>query len=160
MPGVQEETNKKLVTVLYESLSSKNGNAVQHLLAPDLEWWFHGPPSHRHHLIRLFTSCTSSSNDNNSYSSFVFVPVSIVAFGSIVIAEGHNEENSVSWVHAWTVTDGVITQVREYLNTSVTVTRFGNLDGVSQTQVSSSKCACVWQSKLSYESVPGLILAL
>ncbi|KAJ7964278.1 Wound-induced protein 1 [Quillaja saponaria] len=144
MPAVQEETNKKLVRVLYESLSTKNGNAVQHLLAPDLEWWFHGLPSHRHHLIQLFTGCISSSNDNNSYSSFVFVPVSIVAFGSIVIAEDHNEEILVSWMHAWTVTDhGIFTQVRKYLNTSVTVTRFGNLDGVSQTLISSSKCPCV-----------------
>ncbi|KAB5512950.1 hypothetical protein DKX38_029978 [Salix brachista] len=44
----------------------------------------------------------------------------------MVLVEGFNKDWNVSWVHAWTVTNGIITQVKEYFNTSVTVTRFGD----------------------------------
>ncbi|QCD77855.1 Wound-induced protein [Vigna unguiculata] len=69
--------------------------------------------------------------------------------------EGFDEAHLVWWVHAWTVTvDGVITQVKEYVNTSVTVTR------LTQVLPNASTCQCIWQSKLCDESVPGLILAI
>ncbi|KAK8467098.1 hypothetical protein PHAVU_008G251001 [Phaseolus vulgaris] len=124
------------------------------LLAPDLEWWFHGPPSHRHHLIPLLTATATSSP-----SKPVLVPDHIVGFGSVTIAEGFDETNLVWWVHAWTTTaDGVITEVREYVNTSVTVTRLG-FHG-SDDVVASAMCQSVWQSTLCDESVPGLILAI
>ncbi|KAK9699976.1 hypothetical protein RND81_08G208200 [Saponaria officinalis] len=89
---------------------------------------------------------------------FLFVPQSIVAFGSLVIAEGCDNARSISWVHAWTVTDGIITQVKEYFNTSVTVTRLG-----SDTPRHGRHCQPVWESSLSNrggKSVPGLVLAL
>lgn len=74
-----------------------------------------------------------------------------------MLAEGYDEGRSVSWVHAWTVTDGIITQVREYYNTSVTVTRLSSPKITSQ----SGSCQSVWESKLSgNKSVPGLVLAL
>uniref|UniRef100_UPI00397FB72B hypothetical protein n=1 Tax=Salmonella sp. s58867 TaxID=3159710 RepID=UPI00397FB72B len=57
--------------------------------------------------------------------SFRFVPRSVDALAAssgTVIAEGH--ERGCYWVHAWTVgPDGVITQLREYFNTDLTVTR-------------------------------------
>jgi ketosteroid isomerase-like protein len=161
----EQEPNERVVTALYKALSSKDFDEVQRLLAPDLEWWFHGPPNHQH-LMRLLTG--SSKED-----SFVFVPQSIVAFGSTVLVEGYDKERSVSWVHAWTVTDGIITQVREYFNTSVIVARFGDskgqgVGGASQTISSPAvtlksvnKCQSVWESKLcDNNSVPGLVLAL
>ncbi|KAF3454837.1 hypothetical protein FNV43_RR05285 [Rhamnella rubrinervis] len=175
----QESNNIRVVKTLYEALSSNSKQhcsrndhdhdqvQVHHLLATYLDWWFHGPPSHQH-LKRLLTG--SPPGD----LSFAFVPLSVVSFGSTVLVEGYDKERSVSWVHAWTVNEGIITQVREYYNTSVTVTRFGNSNGAcagaSQSPVCSSEirsqsagkyCQSVWQSKLSSDkSMPGLVLAL
>ncbi|QCE01030.1 hypothetical protein DEO72_LG7g2321 [Vigna unguiculata] len=134
-------------------MTSEDTNTMHRLLAPDLEWWFHGPPSHRHHLVPHLTATTTT------YTKPVLVPDLIVGFGSVTIAEGFDETNLVWWVHAWTTTaDGVITEIREYVNTSVTVTRLG-FHG-SDDVVASAMCQSVWQSKLSDESVPGLILAI
>ncbi|XP_044497754.1 wound-induced protein 1-like [Mangifera indica] len=147
-----EEINKRLVTTLYDALNARDVDTVHRLLTPDLEWWFHGPPSHQH-LMRILTG--SSSDD----SCFIFVPHSIVAFGSTVIVEGYNKELSVCWVHAWTVSDGIISQVREYFNTWVTVARFGDTGASPDLSICSYQS--VWQSKLCDDkSVPGLVLAL
>ncbi|KAI4305369.1 hypothetical protein L6164_028739 [Bauhinia variegata] len=161
----KEDQNVRVVNELYKALSSNDTNALHGLLAPDLGWWYHGPPCHRHHLLRFLTGCSSSRANYH----VVLVPDLIVGFGSMVIAEGYDKTNLVWWVHAWTITDGIITQVREYLNTSVTVTRLG-IGPVSSPEpvsppsaivaASNSKCQCIWQSKLNDDSVPGLILAL
>lgn len=143
------EPNKRVVLALYDSLSSRDADKVQSLLAPDLEWWFHGPPSHQF-LMHLLTGASDSS--------FQFYPQSIVAFGSLVLAEGCDPSRSISWVHALTVTDGIITQVKEYFNTSVTVTRLGTHNTKSH-----HHCQPLWESSLSNragKSVPGLVLAL
>lgn len=96
-----------------------------------------------------------------SYSSFVFSPISVVAFGPTVIAEGYDSKRAVSWVHAWTITHGVITHVKEYLNTSVTVQRFTTaVDGEPSSMSLPLNCQSVWQSKVGGESVPGLVLAI
>ena len=168
MPRVEEEDrNKRVVTDLYKALISKDTNTLHRLLAPDLEWWFHGPPCHRHHLIPFLTDSSASSSSSSS-SNQHFVPDLIVGFGSVVIAEGYDDANMVWWVHAWTATiDGVITQVREYLNTSVTVTRLEMLAPMSQNvgssdddDAASNKCQSIWKSTVCDESVPGLILAI
>lgn len=159
----QESTNKQVVLALYEALNSRDADKVSSLLASDLEWWFHGPPSHQ------FLMHILSGDGDSVSSSFVFNPQSIVAFGSLVLAEGCDHNRSISWVHAWTVTDGIITQVREYFNTSVTVTRLGNRNNLStpsdSNQISSNHhhCQPLWESSLSNrvgKSVPGLVLAL
>jgi ketosteroid isomerase-like protein len=148
-----------VVTALYKALSCNNFDEVQHLLPPDLEWWFHGPPN-RQHLMRLLTGSSPSSPKD----SFHFVPQSIFAFGSTVLVEGYDKECSVSWVHAWTVADGIITQLREYVNTSLTVTRFRSQPISSPAVATSANKYCqstVWQSQLSDDkSSPGLVLAL
>ncbi|PKA66879.1 Wound-induced protein 1 [Apostasia shenzhenica] len=87
---------------------------------------------------------------------FQFVLYSIEAFGSTVLAEGSagGGSTAVFWVHAWTVADGVITQVREYFNSSVTVARVAT--GVGN-------CKAVWKSRLAGaagKSLPGLVLAI
>ncbi|KAK4750154.1 hypothetical protein SAY87_027603 [Trapa incisa] len=96
---------------------------------------------------------------------FEFVPDTITSLGPIVLAEGCDRRRSIHWVHACTVSsDGVITQVREYFNTSLTVTRLGASAGsLSSTAHSSSHCLSVWESSLSGQagkSVPGLVLAI
>ncbi|XP_010558057.1 PREDICTED: wound-induced protein 1-like [Tarenaya hassleriana] len=97
---------------------------------------------------------------------FEFVPLSVVSFGPTVIAEGCDSTRSISWIHAWTVTHGIITQVREYFNTSLVVTRIGN-SAVGQkkptAEISPVHCPSVWESQFSGQagkSVPGLVLAI
>ncbi|CAN1159730.1 Wound-induced protein 1, partial [Linum perenne] len=90
--------------------------------------------------------------------SFKFVPKSIAPFGSIVITEGCNLEKGIYWVHAWTLTDGIITLVKEYFNTFLTVTHFK-----VNTTARVAHCPYVWESSLSNlvgKSVPGLVLAI
>lgn len=141
---------------LYHALSSRDVQVVHKLLAPDLEWWFHGPPSHQF-MMRLLTG-----TDNDVADSFEFAPHSIDAFGSTVIVEGCDQHRDISWIHAWTVNShGIITQVREYFNTSLTVTRFGN--STKPVSVTSLHCPYLWESSLSNrvgKSVPGLVLAI
>ncbi|PKI34425.1 wound-induced protein 1 [Punica granatum] len=126
--------------------------------------------------MRLLTGSSSTE-------SFEFVPDSITSFGSTILSEGCDPSRSISWVHAWTVSDGIITQVREYFNTSLTVTRFGEASKSSRSSSSPSefaassasstagiksvaslrKCPSVWESSLSDrvgKSVPGLVLAI
>ncbi|KAM7258019.1 hypothetical protein ACFE04_013760 [Oxalis oulophora] len=152
----QEQLNKRVVKALYEALVANDVDTVQRLLASDVEWWFHGPPM-RQYLMQLLTGSSSSSSSD----SFIFIPQSISVFGSTVIVEGYdNHHRSVSWVHAWTINNGIITQVREYFNTSVTVTCFGTPLS-PEIGLQSVTCQRVWQSKLcDNEAVPGLVLAL
>ncbi|KAI3735030.1 hypothetical protein L6452_14516 [Arctium lappa] len=155
--ALEDSGNESVVLALYHALSSRDVQVVHKLLAPDLEWWFHGPPSHQF-MMRLLTG-----TDNDVSDSFQFAPHSIDAFGSTVIVEGCDQRRDISWIHAWTVNShGIITQVREYFNTSLTVTRFGNsTKPVSVT--SSLHCPYLWESSLSNrvgKSVPGLVLAI
>ncbi|GKU92212.1 hypothetical protein SLEP1_g5971 [Rubroshorea leprosula] len=114
-------------------------------------------------MMRLLTGASSDQ-------SFHFNPLSFTTFGSTVIAEGCDSARSISWVHAWTVTDGIITQVREYFNTSLTVTRLGNPNqsspsaykkpASSTSEITPVHCPSIWESSLVGKSVPGLVLAI
>lgn len=146
-----------MAQALYKALSSRDVTTVHALLASDLEWWFHGPPSHQFMMLLL------TGNDATSSDKFQFTPQSITAIGSIVLVEGCDQERLISWVHAWTVTDGIITQVREYFNTSLTVTRFGNGSNFSASVRSLHCPSFLWESSVSNrvgKSVPGLVLAI
>ncbi|KAJ3682880.1 hypothetical protein LUZ60_013107 [Juncus effusus] len=151
-PESDSDRNKWSVLKLYEALNYRDVDAVHRLLNPDLEWWFHGPPVHQH-MMRVLTGATPED-------SFVFTPVHIEAFGPTVLVEGSNPDSSVYWVHAWTVgSDGIITQVREYFNTDLIVTKLG--DSVNQVQEGKSKhCSSpVWRSWIidpTSKSLPGL----
>ncbi|KAI3994247.1 hypothetical protein MKX01_012504 [Papaver californicum] len=106
--------------------------------------------------------------------SFQFVPLSVASLGSTVLVEGCDQNRQIFWVHAWTVSDhGIITQVREYFNTSLTVTRFANSNQPTPSTSPSSSpptspsssfhCLPLWQSRLSNsagKSMPGLVLAI
>lgn len=107
----QEECNKNMVLNLYKALVSNDAATVHRLLAPNIEWWFHGPPS-CNHLMRLLTgSTTTTSNDDKQ--PIAFNPISLVSIGSMVVAEGYYfvASRKFIWVHAWTISDEVITQV-------------------------------------------------
>ncbi|KAL3717938.1 senescence associated gene 20 [Eucalyptus grandis] len=97
--------------------------------------------------------------------TFLFVPVSVTSFGPTVLAEGSDPARSIFWVHAWTVSaDGIVTQVREYFNTSLTVTRFGDSppSDPSTAEIAPLHCQSLWESSVSRagKSVPGLVLAI
>ncbi|KAI3851047.1 hypothetical protein MKW92_045462 [Papaver armeniacum] len=187
-----EASNTRTICALYEAFSGRDIETIQRLLAPDIEWWYHGPPAHQY-MMRFLTgtgsnssstgsrtssaSSLSSSDDHEDIedsSSFLFVPSSITAFDSLVIVEGCDFGRLVSWVHVWTVSDvnGIVTQVREYFNTSLTIARFEHNWNSNTNQPSSSRqsrtsrlvnSAAVWESKLSSAigiSVPGLLLAI
>lgn len=156
------------VRALYEALNSRDVKSVHSLLSPDLDWWFHGPPTHQF-LMRVLTgaSAPEDSEPSSSPIPFRFDPQSFVSFGPTVIAEGCDSLRAIAWVHAWTVTDGIITQVREYFNTSLTVTRLGKSSPSdflsSASEIVSYQCPSVWKSSLSDrfgKSVPGLVLAI
>jgi ketosteroid isomerase-like protein len=178
----EEQRGKFLVLRLYEALNARDARGAQELLAPDLEWWFHGPPAHQH-MMRLLTGADTDAQ-------FTFAPRSVDAFGSTVIAEGGDAAaGQLYWVHAWTVgPDGVITQLREYFNTDLTVTRLsvaaavsknastsvspGHASSSSSTSASSAPSSpaptpkwpkCLWQSRRANrarKSLPGLVLAI
>ena len=164
-PPTSSRKSQEVVLAFYEALKSRDVDTVHKILARDLEWWFHGPPSHQF-MIRLLTG-----EQKDSDVPFEFSPISITPFGNIVVAEGFDTSRPISWVHAWTVTDGIITQVREYFNTSLTVTRLGNQSQPSDfkskssttTEITPVHCPPVWESSLSDQigkSVPGLVLAI
>ncbi|KAF0902242.1 hypothetical protein E2562_014478 [Oryza meyeriana var. granulata] len=169
----EEQLAKFLVLRLYEELNSGDARRAQELLAPDLEWWFHGPPAHQH-MMRLLTGADQGEG------RFLFSPRSVDAFGSTVIAEGTDDTRQLYWVHAWTVgPDGVITQLREYFNTDLTVTRLSATADAKSTAISSNhasysatsstapvrraKPKCLWKSRRAdrvHKSLPGLVLAI
>ncbi|KAK3151358.1 hypothetical protein QOZ80_3AG0244860 [Eleusine coracana subsp. coracana] len=167
----EEERNRFQVLLLYEALGAGDARRAQELLAPDLEWWFHGPPACQH-MMRLLTGAESSGG------GFAFSPRSVEAFGSTVIAEGADDARQLYWVHAWTVgPDGVITQLREYFNTDLTVTLLSAAASTSTTNAaiaaastqdassssSSSGPQCLWESRRAdraHKSLPGLVLAI
>jgi len=129
-----EQRNRFLVLRLYEALNARDARRAQELLAPDLEWWFHGPPT-RQHMMRLLTGADQRDKNHGGGGGFVFSPRSVDAFGSTVIAEGADETRQLYWVHAWTVgPDGVITQLREYFNTDLTVTLLSGSGAASSTK--------------------------
>lgn len=156
------DRNKWLVLRLYEGLNNRDVAAVHQLLNPDLEWWFHGPPA-RQHMMHLLTGVAPDD-------SFVFEPVHVEAFGPTVLVEGTGSDlgASVYWVHAWTVgSDGIITQLREYFDTELTVTRLADsvnqVHGPTSSSSSRSHCLPVWRSRIrdpTRKSLPGLVLAI
>ncbi|KAK4789551.1 hypothetical protein SAY86_016855 [Trapa natans] len=161
----------------YEALRTRDADTVHGIVSPDLEWWFHGPPVHQF-LKRILTSAAPEDSDSDG---FEFVPHSVFSVRPFVIAEGSDRRRSIYWAHAYTVSDdGVITHIREYFNTSLTVIRLNScvnhLDpditaGDAWSSSSSSSpaphchCTCVWVSSRSLlnhvgKTVPGLILTV
>ncbi|KAI3832902.1 hypothetical protein MKX03_028584 [Papaver bracteatum] len=108
-------------------ICTKICNNFSWLLSSDIEWWYHGP----------------LDDHEDIEDSFPFVPSYITAFGSFVI----------------TISDdnGIVTQLREYFNTSLTIARFehnwnGNTNHSSSSKPSRTSPlinSSIWESKLS-----------
>nr|XP_043609774.1 senescence associated gene 20-like [Erigeron canadensis] len=157
-----EEHNKNIVYDLYKALATGDTTTVQRVLAPDIEWWFHGPPSNKCNLMRVLTS-----KGYSSCHSISFEPLSIVGIGTMVLAEGYqvHQNRKTYWVHAWTVDNGkIITEVKEYHNSSViVVTRIKKSinDVVDLASPGCLKPSKMWQSKLANNAyLPRLLLVL
>jgi limonene-1,2-epoxide hydrolase len=163
-------SSKAVVEELYRALERGDVDAVRRLLNPDVDWWFHGPRAHQHLvLMRLLTGGAGAAG-------LPFKIRSLDAFGPTVLAEGTDATGALYWVHAWTVgPGGRVTEVREYCNTALVVTRLGG-DGdgdgdsdsdrdaaVAETPCSQSQSKQVWQSRLpdrARRNLPGLVLAI
>ncbi|KAH9309779.1 hypothetical protein KI387_037690, partial [Taxus chinensis] len=152
---VEEDVNEKnagIVRDLYDALALGDAKTVHRILAPDLEWWFHGPP-HCQHLMRFLAGLSARKR-------LLFSPQSVTPLGNRVFVEGLEVESQY-WVHVWTVENGLVTQLREYFNTSLFVAEFKlNSSSIS---TSSSGGFPVWQSCLCLSdenSMPALLLAI
>ncbi|KAF8720105.1 hypothetical protein HU200_024884 [Digitaria exilis] len=158
--------SKAVVEELYRALERGDVDAVRLLLNPDVDWWFHGPRAHQHLvLMRLLTGAGGGDG-------LPFKIRSLDAFGATVLAEGTDATGALYWVHAWTVGPrGRVTEVREYCNTALVVTRLGGGGGGEARAVSEaatakdvcSKSQQVWQSRLpdqARRNLPGLVLAI
>ncbi|KAK8928700.1 hypothetical protein KSP39_PZI017700 [Platanthera zijinensis] len=115
------KNNRHVVRSLYKCLSAGDTQAAAALLASDLDWRFHGPPS-REYMMRILIGV-----DDARLCGFRFDPVRIAEAGRWVVAEGlwFGGEYNAYWVHVWAVEGGVITQFREYFDTLVTIREFG-----------------------------------
>ncbi|CAN6333476.1 unnamed protein product [Urochloa humidicola] len=96
---------------------------------------------------------------------------SLDAFGPTVLAEGTDATGALYWVHAWTVgPGGRVTEVREYCNTALVVTRLAaGAAGAGGDTAAAAACSLsqssglVWQSRLpdrARRNLPGLVLAI
>lgn len=109
-----ENHNRKVVKMVYKALL--HGDETEKLgkvVGKELEWRYHGPPHCQHMMKKL----TGESTQN----SFKFRPRRMRSvMGDRWIVEGW-EDVGEYWVHVWSVKDGIITQLREYFNTLLTV---------------------------------------
>lgn len=156
-------SSKAVVEELYRAMERGDVDAVRRLLNPDVDWWFHGPRAHQHLvLMRLLTG---------GGGGLPFKIRSLDAFGPTVLAEGTDATGALYWVHAWTVgPGGRVTEVREYCNTTLVVTRLGGGGADATAAAEKTKATCslspskqVWQSRLpdrARRNLPGLVLAI
>lgn len=110
----EESQNEHFINSLYASIALEDINTILAKLTPEIEWWFHGPPLHQH-MKALLTGETSCHD-------FHFMPTKVGLLANKVFVEGHGRDSMSGWVHVWTVSDGKITQLREYYNTAIMVT--------------------------------------
>jgi limonene-1,2-epoxide hydrolase len=166
--ALEQLSNERVVRTLYSALAEGDAASVQALVAEDLEWWFHGPPTQQH-MMRLLTGVTSCD-------TFAFEPISVRGIANKVFVEGKGSSSTpgLFWVHIWTVKEKRITQLREYFNTAILVT---DLKPAVVKQPSPSQhhpiqhvippknpCVTLWQSQLwkskEGRSKPGLVLTI
>ncbi|ERM95606.1 hypothetical protein AMTRI_Chr08g207510 [Amborella trichopoda] len=147
----EEDANKATVMALYAALDGGDCSRVAEILAPDLEWWFHGPP-HCQYMKHMLTG-------ESIHHNFTFKPQSVRAIGSMILAEGWEGEH-MYWVHVWSVVNGLITQVREYFNTWIIVR---DLSPVVLKAQDGCEGLTLWRSEVEgrwEKSLPGLVLAI
>ncbi|CAL5202613.1 unnamed protein product [Lathyrus oleraceus] len=111
-----ENRNRRVVKTVYKTLLRGGGGETEKLakvVGKELEWRYHGPP-HCQHMMKKLTGEAMEK-------SFKFRPRRMRSVkGDRLIVEGW-EDVGEYWVHVWRVKDGIITQLREYFNTLLTV---------------------------------------
>ncbi|XP_071717577.1 wound-induced protein 1 [Rutidosis leptorrhynchoides] len=152
----QEMQNQAIVGALYKALAEGDTENLSRVVATDLEWWFHGPQN-CHHMMRMLTG-------EAIYTEFKFEPRSITAIGDeIVVVEGY-EGTNVYWVHVWALKDGLVTWLKEYFNTWLTVKELRVRPvGWPLGWAGKDNRSTVWRSQprdLFRRSLPGLMLAI
>lgn len=144
------ENNERMVRCFYDTLAGGNTGLLSHLLAEDLDLWFHGPRCHQH-MSKLLTGITS-------FRAVTLSPSSILATHNVVVVEGESGGGEVTWVHIWTVEEGKLIQLREFWNTALAIHFIACLPSDLE-----SPPPVVWHSKL-WQAVdntkPGLILTI
>lgn len=156
---INNELNEQTIKKLYKALSEGDMDTMASLIAADkdLEYWFHGPPNCQH-MMRLLTGGAGPAG----MVTFRFEPRSVTAVGgACVIAEGW-EGAKAYWVHVWTVAaaGGVVTGLREYFNTWLTVR---DLRPGWDHRRGRHVATLLWRSMprdLFPRSLPGLLLAI
>ncbi|XP_058759300.1 wound-induced protein 1-like [Vicia villosa] len=110
-----ENHNRRVVKAVYNALLRGSGETekLAKVVGKELEWRYHGPP-HCNHMMKKLTG-------ESTQRSFKFRPRRMRSVkGDRLIVEGW-EDVGEYWVHVWRVKDGIITQLREYFNTLLTV---------------------------------------
>ncbi|CAN6328661.1 unnamed protein product [Urochloa humidicola] len=109
---------------------------------------------------------TGAGGGGGGAAGLPFKVRSLDAFGPTVLAEGTDATGALYWVHAWTVgPGGRVTEVREYCNIALVVTRLaagGDTAAAAACSLSQSS-GQVWQSRLpdrARRNLPGLVLAI
>ncbi|MCO5591800.1 hypothetical protein L7F22_045792 [Adiantum nelumboides] len=117
--------NATLVQGLYQALAAHDPATAQQLLAPELDFWYYGPPN-MPFLKRVLTG-------EDPTSSFSFHPLDIFVKHNKIFVEvmctSHNNKDLPhsstasphTCVHIWNAKDGRLVRLREYVDTSVNV---------------------------------------
>lgn len=152
-----EPRNRKVVRELYKALARSDKETIARLIITsedqDLEWWFHGPPNCQY-MMRMLTG-------ESRQLEFKFRPRSIAGIADFVIVEGWSKgTKSAYWVHVWTVKQGIITQLREYFDTWITVICRVSSDGNCDHKDETSR---LWRSEPKEgfnRSLPDVLLTI
>ena len=118
-----ENRNRETVKLVYKALlRDADTEKLAKVVRAELEWWYHGPP-HCQHMMKVLTGESTTAQ-----KAFKFRPRRIRAVGDRVVVEGW-EGAGEYWVHVWRFKHGIITQLREYFNTLITVVHRVSEDG-------------------------------
>ncbi|EFJ31862.1 hypothetical protein SELMODRAFT_73443 [Selaginella moellendorffii] len=137
-----EQEGYAVLRNLYRAVSQGDVEIVKALVAADIEWWFHGPRAEQH-LMRMLTGA-------DRLGSIAFSPSRVCLVQDKFLAEGFLDASKSCWVHVFTIKSGKVVELREYFNTSVTVTGAGFF----------TRDDPLWESELTLTSMPGLIVAV
>ncbi|ESW18837.1 hypothetical protein PHAVU_006G074700 [Phaseolus vulgaris] len=116
-----EKRNRETVKMVYKAQCDGHTEKLVKLVRTELEWWYHGP-HHCEYMMRLLTG-------ESTAKGFRFRPRRIRAVGDRVMVEGWEGKGEEYWVHVWTLSHGIIAQLREYFNTFITVVLRVSEDG-------------------------------
>jgi ketosteroid isomerase-like protein len=128
---MNEQQNLDLVRRGYEAFGRGDINGLLELLAEDIEWTSPGPPElptagtrrGRQQVAEFFQAV------DQVFEIQRFEPKSFIAQGDVVVVLGSDTASikatgkvlTDEWAHAFTIRDGKIAAMREYLDTAAVV---------------------------------------